>query len=346
MTFRRSFLALGVVALLGACGPSSNNSLSMTVLAGSDRAALGAQVVVSPVLAEQLASLADGASVGVVIVSFRTSGPLLPAHLAVLQGLGVTRGATLPNLGMVAAPLTAGQARALASRDDVRSLWDNRRLSYLDHQARTLGGVERVRGSAAFTALNQGLPVTGHGVGVVINDSGIDARHDDLLLGTRVVQNVLIATDTGLVAGFTPLLAVENVPDTDLNSGHGTHCAGIVGGSGQDSGGLYSGVAPGAKLIGTGSGAALFILNALGGFEWTLANKDLYGIRIISNSWSPSGTQFEPDDPINVASRRAHDAGIVVVFAAGNSGPGKGTLNPFAKAPWVIGVAAGTKEGG
>ena len=54
----------------------------------------------------------------------------------------------------------------------------------------------------------------------------------------------------------------------------------------------------------------------------------------------------DPNDPIAIASKQAHDLNIVVVFAAGNSGPGKDTMNPYAKAPWVIGVAAGTKEGG
>ncbi len=117
---------------------------------------------------------------------------------------------------------------------------------------------------------NGGLPVSGKGdFSVVINDSGIDATHPDLQLGKNVIQNVFIATGTDTLSGFTTLQALENLPNTDLNVGHGTHCAGIVGGTGQQSGGLYAGVAPGARLIGTGSGAVLFVLNALGGFEWS-----------------------------------------------------------------------------
>jgi len=89
----------------------------------------------------------------------------------------------------------------------------------------------------------------------------------------------------------------------------------------------------------------LFILNGLGGFERSLANQHVYGIRVISNSWGGGG-DFDPDNPINIASKAAHDSNIVVLFAAGNSGPGRDTHNPYAKAPWVISVAAGTKEGG
>ena len=66
---------------------------------------------------------------------------------------------------------------------------------------------------------------------------------------------------------------------------------------------------------------------------------------MISNSYGSSAA-FDPDDPLNIASRQAYDRNITVVFAAGNSGPGKATNNRYAKAPWVIGVAAGTKEGG
>ena len=41
----------------------------------------------------------------------------------------------------------------------------------------------------------------------------------------------------------------------------------------------------------------------------------------------------------------AYDRNMTIVFAGGNDGPTKDTYNPYAKAPWVIGVAAGTKEG-
>ena len=63
-----------------------------------------------------------------------------------------------------------------------------------------------------------------------------------------------------------------------------------------------------------------------------------------SNSWGTSG-KFERDDPINCASKLPHDRGMRVTFAAGNEGPGRNTLNPYSVAPWVIGVAAGRKDG-
>lgn len=305
-----------------------------------------AGAALSPTLRTQIAGLGDDVSVGVVIVAFNTTGGLQQSHLDALRSVGISKGLTLQKLGMVATPATAGQVRALAANPSVRSVWSNDRLNYFDFEARTVAGVERLRTDRAFTLANGGMPVSGAGnFSVVINDSGIDATHDDLKLGSKVIQNVQVVTDTETLSGFTPLLTVENVPDTDLNVGHGTHVAGIVGGTGQLSGGRYAGVAPGAKLIGTGSGAVLFILNALGGFEWSIANQAQYGIRVISNSFGGTGA-FDPNDPLNLATKAAYDRNIVVVFAAGNSGPGKDTLNPYAKAPWVIGVGAGTKEGG
>jgi serine protease AprX len=120
--------------------------------------------------------------------------------------------------------------------------------------------------------------------------------------------------------------------------------AGTIAGTGTASNGTYKGIAPAASLVGLGTGDALSILWALEAFDYVLANKDSYGIRVISNSWGTTG-EYSPNDPINVASKTAHDAGMTVVFAAGNEGPEANTLNPYSVAPWVIGVAAGTKDG-
>ncbi|HEX5705706.1 MAG TPA: S8 family serine peptidase [Pyrinomonadaceae bacterium] len=302
---------------------------------------------VAPDLLTKLHTLAANTDAGLVIVAFDTTTGLDDTHLGVLRAAGITRGLTLQRLGMVAVPsITVGQIRTLSANPAVRSVWSNERLFYYMNQARVLAGVDRLRTDANFTHSNGGLPVSGAGnFSVVVNDSGIDATHNDLKFGTKVIQNVQTLSDSETLTGFTSLQTVEGLPNTDTHVGHGTHCAGILGGTGQQSANRYGGVAPGAKLIGTGSGIGLFVLNALGGFEWSLANQFQYNIRIISNSWGGGG-DFDPNNPINIASKLAHDNNIVVVFAAGNSGPGPDTHNPYGKAPWVISVAAGTKEGG
>jgi len=321
------------------------STLAVVVLLISS-AGSASSATLGPSLTSKMAGLSDIASVGTVIVSFNTSSGLNATHLATLTAVGITKGYTLQQLGMVAAPATAGQVRALASNSAVRSIWLNDRMKFLNNQTRVLTGVDRMRTDPNFIRLNGGFPVSGKGnFAVMINDSGIDGTHADLHYPEHVIQNVQALTDTGTLTGFTSDLFIENVPDTDTNTGHGTHCAGIVGGTGAASGGLYAGVAPGANLIGYGSGATLLVLNGLGGFEYALANQFRYNIRVISNSWGGQGA-FDPNDPIAIATKMAHDRNIVVVFAAGNSGPGKDTMNPYAKAPWVIGVAAGTKEGG
>ena len=93
----------------------------------------------------------------------------------------------------------------------------------------------RMRASLIPTA---GYRVSGKGdFSVMVIDSGIDATHNDLKLGPqKVIQNVQVLTSTDLIEeGFTPLVTVENVPNTDQTVGHGTHCAGIIGGIGQNS---------------------------------------------------------------------------------------------------------------
>jgi serine protease AprX len=299
----------------------------------------------SPKLESKIASVSDNIDVGMVIVAFNTSGGLKESHLNVLRSVGITGGQTFPTLGMVTQPMTAGQVRALANNPAVRSLWSNDRLYYYMHQARVVGGVQRLQSDSQFNLRNGGLPVSGAGdFSVLVIDSGIDATHADLQFGTKVIQNVQTPVAAGTLPGFTPHVSIENVPNTDQSVGHGTHCAGILGGTGLRSGGLYTGVAPGAKIIGAGLGAGLFVINGLAAWEWGLANQYRYNIRVVSNSYGGDGP-FDPNDPITIASKMAYDRNMTVVFAGGNAGPTKDTFNPLAKAPWVISVAAGSKEG-
>ncbi len=300
----------------------------------------------SPTLQSKLPGLADNVSVGMVIVAFNTTNGLQLSHLNVLRGVGITGGQTFPKLGMVAQPMTAGQVRALKNNSSVLSLWSNDPLFYTMHQARVLGGVDKLQTNSTFNFLNGGMPVTGDGdFSVLVIDSGIDATHADLQFGPKVIQNVQTPVAAGTLPGFTPHVSIENVPNTDQTVGHGTHCAGILGGTGIRSGGLYAGVAAGAKIIGAGLGAGIFVINGLAAWEWGLANQTRYKIRVVSNSYSSSDPSFNPNNPITRASLLAYQRNMTVLFAGGNDGPVKDTYNPLAQAPWVIGVAASSKEG-
>ncbi|WP_228027649.1 S8 family serine peptidase [Bacillus fonticola] len=265
-----------------------------------------------------------------------------------LQKVGITQGVTFESLPIAGVLANADQMKALLTSPEVYSIYDNEDVEYENESATDLTGVDQVRKDDAFRQLNGGLPVTGKGIGVVVNDSGIDGTHPDLEFGDHLVQNVMSSTNLNSVTSLLPISYVEGVPNTDSTGGHGTHVAGIVGATGEMSGGLYEGVAPGANLIGYGSGVALALLDTLGGFDYALTHQAEYNIRVVTNSWGTTGdagTDFEPFDPINVATKALYDRGIVTVFSAGNSGPEQATISGnYKKAPWVITVAAGTNQ--
>src|SRR5882672_5387073 len=251
------------------------------------------------------------------------------ADLLAIQVAGV-KAHPFRALPMVAIQGTSLQISALPALAGVRSIYLNRQLHYSLNQSVPMIGADRVWNE---------LGVTGKGVTIAVIDAGIDTLHPDLPYGTKVAQNVKVAPD---LFGTGPIV-LEGQLKTDTNSGHGTHVSGTATGSGAALAGKYRGVAPDAKLVGVSAGEVLFLLSALEGFDWVLQNQAAYAIRVISNSWGTTGA-FAPDDPINVASKLAHDAGMVVVFAAGNDGPRTNTLNPYCVAAWVVCMAAGSKS--
>src|SRR6185295_7894581 len=152
----------------------------------------------------------------------------------------------------------------------VRSIYGNRTFQWnLDSTARTVTTVDRVKRNSDLTSANRGVAITGRGVTVAVQDTGVDGTHADL--SGRVVQNLKLADTQSLGAGFNYPLATSSLPNTDQAYGHGTFVAGVIAGNGQQSAGKYAGVAPSANIMGLSAGDAslLFILS---GFDYLLAN--------------------------------------------------------------------------
>ncbi len=303
-----------------------------------------AAAVIGSQLEQQLKNMTATDS-AMVVVSYDQLDALTISQLQNLLNIGLAQGVqfkSLPIIGVMASPTQINQ---LAAMPGVRSVFANRTLKYFNAEAREITGVEKLQ-SDSFSA-NNGIKFTGKGVTVIVNDSGIDATLDDLEYGAKVVENVQGVTHAQAIS-LTGVdgMWIEGQLNTDLNVGHGTHVAGTVGGWGSHSDGKYKGAATGADIVGYGSGAGLSILDALGGYDYAISNIWDFNspIRVMSNSWGSSG-KYEPAGPISLASYKAHKLGMISVFAAGNSGAGEDTHNPYAQIPWGMSVGAGTKAG-
>jgi serine protease AprX len=285
-------------------------------------------------------------------------------HVAAVEALGITVGIRFANFPIMAVNASAAQIQHLLGWESLRSVYLNAPLELNLHQTRPLIGVDRLRTDPELTRRNGGLPVMGGGVTIAINDTGVDGTHADVAYNTlapasgKTIQNVvcsmsdrdglLVRLDSlgNVVEGILPPVYVPDVVNTDTHGGHGTHVASIAAGSGQASGGLYEGVAPGARIVGLGSGAGLFVVGQIAAFDYIYTNQFLYNIRVVNNSWGNSAVAVDPDHPVNVASKRLYEQRhIVVVFANGNDGPRPNSQNRWASVPWVVSVGASTKNG-
>lgn len=143
---------------------------------------------------------------------------------------------------------------------------------------------------------------------------GMTARHPDLY---------------GRPVCFRDFVGGRNLPYDD--NGHGTHVCGILCGNGRLSGGKYRGMAPGASLVvgkvldenGDGKVEAM-----LAGMDWVLKIRTRYRIMILNISVG-IGSMEEPGRE-RILQRKVDEIwkeGILVVCAAGNKGPGDGSLS-------------------
>jgi serine protease AprX len=228
----------------------------------------------SQALASRLALLGDNADAGMVIVAFqheqRPSGK--PFECASKRWRH--RRIHLPTLGMVAQPMTIGQVRTLSTNPAVRSIWSNDRMTYYMHQARVVGGVQKIQSDAAMTVRNGGMPVSGAGdFSILVIDSGVDCDAQRSAVRAKGHPERSNACSSGDASGIHTARFDRERAEYRSNRRARDPLCGNNRRTGLRSGGLYTGVAPGSKIIGAGLGAGLFVVNGLAAWEWGLANQ-------------------------------------------------------------------------
>ena len=320
------------------------STLTATLLSIPASAAL-ADAYIGQQLNTKLSTLVEDQQI-MAVVTFEQMTPLAESQIQQLLNLGITEGVQFKSLPIIGVMATRQQIVSIAALDGIRSVFANRKMEFFNADARQITGVADLQ-TPQFAQRN-GVNYTGKGVTVMVNDSGVDASHQDHFFGDTVVENVQALTHASAlsISGMTSGTVLTGQINTDTNSGHGTHVAGTIAGNGSMSGGKYVGAAPDADIIGYGSGGGLFLLDTIGGFDFAINNLYNYDnpIKVISNSWGSSG-KYEPKGPVSLATYKAHKLGILSVFAAGNSGPGEDSHNPYAQIPWGISVGAGDKFG-
>ncbi|RMG99200.1 MAG: hypothetical protein D6706_05840 [Chloroflexi bacterium] len=205
-------------------------------------------------------------------------------------------------------------------------------------------------------------PITGEGVTVAVVDTGVyfsdEVKQE---LGQQVVK---------LFVGQVDFVGDGTCPDPGIKLngkfknamvqysnycwtnhylsfdryGHGSHVAGIIWNNFRDyNTGVYMGIAPKANILSVrvlddnGQGTYEDVIE---GVQFVVENKDVYNIRVMNLSLSGEATTPYFVDPLNRAVEAAWANGIVVVAAAGNSGPGAESVTVPGNDPYVITVGS------
>ncbi len=298
-----------------------------------------------------------------------------------LLSQGATNVAPLPLINAVAANVPTAGLQALLDNPDVATIVSDGRVripTLSDQQVvQDQAAADQAAAALPYAGPIVHTPVTsepealslthadatqkqgydGRGVRVAIIDSGIDVNQPDL--------KGVVATD----AAGRPLRVDFTGTDLTDTLGHGTAVASTIVSQGTHvytannanllqvypkfpvkqtvrgfSRFTITGIAPAAKIMsakifdtrvyGEG-GLNSWIVRAI---QWAVQNK----ADIISESFGGTSFPSNGSDPISQADEAAVHAGIIVLAADGNSGPGTGTVGSPAVAPDVIGVGAST----
>jgi len=243
----------------------------------------------------------------------------------------------------------------IARLPGVTSVWRADTVTYEPVLDSSLG---MISASVLWDAVG-GPWTAGEGVKIAVIDSGIDTANpffdplgfsmpDGYPLGAIEYTTAKVIAARAYFRSFDPVDVIYDEANPHDHIGHGSHCAGIAAGNhgtvfeanGTDI--EVSGVAPRSYLMNykvfyraeSGSEGAQDP-ELIAAFEDAVAD----GADVISCSWG--GPELLVDEaPSNEAYLAAIDAGVVVVFAAGNEGSGPGTVSHPGSLPRVLTVGS------
>jgi subtilisin family serine protease len=224
---------------------------------------------------------------------------------------------------------TKDEIKSLASRDDVETIYDNYPITLIEPVSLEKSSNNQAEKERCFSAIGVReawrMGYNGKGRLVCSFDTGVDGDHEALSSNWR-------GNNGGLVSAswFGPY--GSDFPKD--KKGHGTHTMGImVGVSENDTIGVAFGAQwISAAVIDQGAGISQTISDILAAFEWAIdpdGNPETINDvpDVISNSWGiPPGLKPACDQTFWSAIDNVENAGIVVIFAAGNEGPNPSTL--------------------
>ncbi|WP_051428333.1 S8 family peptidase [Bacillus sp. J33] len=211
--------------------------------------------------------------------------------------------------------------------DTLRQLKNHSDVKHIHHDYSVRINLNTATAAIGANIANNSYGLRGRGITVSVIDTGV-YRHYDL------------TSPSNRIIGFRDFVNGQTVPYDD--NGHGTHVAGAIAGNGAASSKQYSGVAPEANIVGVkvldsqGNGS---LSNVVAGINWSMANRSTYGIRVINLSLGATPSTSYVNDPLAQACEKAWKSGIVVVAAAGNSGP-QGTIDTPGFDPIILTIGA------
>lgn len=223
-------------------------------------------------------------------------------------------------------PLIGGVACNL-SIESIYRLAENLDIEYISFDSKVFALLDIASASVEANFPHE-RGYMGEGVTVALVDTGTSPHNDLIMPNERII-------------GFKDFVNNRDYPYDD--HGHGTHIAGIIAGSGYSSNGKYTGIAPKSNILSikaldeNGSGNTSDIIKAL---SWAIETKDKYNTKIINLSLGSPVNNPCSKDPLCRITKEAIDNGLIVVVAAGNSGPSSESILSPGINPNVITVGA------